>query len=308
MSLTSENKRFQVSIGTRGFNAEGGHNEKKGLSSAAGDVIQVAQHRHEVQMNVVRFDAGFKYQISPQLRLEATLPYEIKSQDSSIPGIDAVEDPDERTAMLRNRDIHHRNATYRGISDMDILLGYTKHGIIGTHDTLTAKFGSTIPFGKTEEDPWVLGDMGKKHLHLQFGTGTFNPIANLRYNFPVYGGLSANASVRGKMPFYENSKAYRGSWDVTYTGGLNYRLNDWLSLQTSYLGLYQSYAYWQGEKDINTGLRFSMASLGASIATPYNVPISIMLMLPIQQETLYDDDSDAFQLSALVSVTALYSF
>jgi hypothetical protein len=54
-----------------------------------------------------------------------------------------------------------------------------------------------------------------------------------------------------------------------------------------------------------------MASLGASIATPYNVPLSITLMLPMQQETLYDDSvsgNDAFKLGSLVSVTALYSF
>ncbi len=256
----------------------------------------------------MRFDFGLKYQLNPQLRLEATQPYEIKSQDAQIPNIDAVQDPEEKAAMLRNQDIHHRNATYQGVSDMELLLGYTKHGILGKHDTLTAKIGTTIPFGKTEEDPWILGDMGMEHLHIQFGTGTFNPIADMRYRFHVYSGLSANVSVRGKVPFYENSKNYRGSWDVTYTGGFTYRLSDWISLQTSYLGLYQSYAYWQGEKDINTGLRFGMASLGTSIATPYNVPITIMLMLPIQQETLYDDDSDAFQLSALVSVTALYSF
>lgn len=259
-------------------------------------------------MNVVRFDFGLKYQLNPQFRLEGTFPYDIKSQDANIPDIDGFEDPEERAAMLRNQDIHHRNATYRGVSDPDLLLGYTKHGILGQHDMLTTKIGTTIPFGKTEDDPWVLGDMGKEHLHLQFGTGTFNPIADMQYRFHVYSGLSANVSIRGKFPFYENSKTYRGSWDVTYTGGLNYRLNDWLTLQSSYLGLYQSYAYWAGEKDINTGLRFSMASLGVSFATPYNVPLTLMFMLPIHQETLYDDDSDAFKLSALVSVTALYSF
>lgn len=268
-------------------------------------------HRHEVKLNVVRFDFGLRYQLGEQWRLEAALPYEIKSQDANIQEVDPIENPEQREAMLLNQDIHHRNATYRGVSDMDLLLGYSKHGILWQHDMLTAKFGTTIPIGKTEEDPWILGDMGKQHLHIQFGTGTFNPIADVRYNFPVYGGLRGNVSVRSKVPFYENSKTYRGSWDVTYAGGLNYHVTDWLSLQTSYLGLYQSYAHWDGEIDINTGLRFSLASFGASVATPYNVPLTIILMLPIQQETLYDDSAsgnDAFKLGTLVSVTALYSF
>ncbi len=269
-------------------------------------------------MNVLRFDIGLKYQLNEQWRLEAALPYEIKSQDASIEPVDSIDTSEQRNAIIRNQDIHHRNETYRGISDMNLLLTYNREGIFRKHDQLTAKLGTTIPFGKTEEDPWKLGDMGLEHLHIQFGTGTFNPTANLHYSLPIYGGLVGNISVGGKFPFYENSKTYRGSWDVTYTAGLNYRVNNWLSLQTSYLGLYQSYAYWAGEKDINTGLRFSLASIGVSLATPYNVPLSITLMLPIQQETLYDDstafldgkyeESDAFELGTLVSLTALYAF
>ena len=180
------------------------------------------------------------------------------------------------------------------------------------------RIGTTIPFGKTEEDPWKLGDAGFEHLHIQFGTGTFNPVADLHYSLPLYKGLGVNASVRGKFPFYENSKTYRGSRELTYTAGLSYRFSDWLSLQAGYLGFYQAYAYWAGEQDINTGLRFSMASVGASIATPYNVPLSLMLMLPLSQETLYDDtssllggayeESDAFEFGPLVSLTVLYAF
>ena len=280
--------------------------------SAIGSLPEiVSEHRHEVKLNVLRFDFGFRYQISGQWQLDALLPYEIKDQDANIGGLDKIEDAEIRRKILLYQEIHHRDETYRGVSDMDILLGYHRHGLLFNNDMLTAKFGTTIPLGKTEDDPWKLGNMGMEHLHIQFGTGTFNPIADLRYSLPIYGGLRANASVRGKYPFYENSKDYLGSKDITYTAGLNYRVNNWLSFQSSYLGLYQSYAYWSGEKDINTGLRFSMASFGTSIATPYNVPLSITLMLPIQQETLYDDTAsgnDAFKLGSLVSLTALYSF
>ncbi len=239
------------------------------------------------------------------------LPYEIKEQDANVGGLDKIDDEEMRRKILLYQDIHHRDATYRGFSDMDLLLGYQRHGIFLNHDTLSAKIGTTIPLGKIEDNPWTLGDMGMEHLHIQFGTGTFNPIADLRYSLPIFAGLSANASIRGKYPFYENRKNYLGSKDLTYTAGLNYRATDWLSFQTSYLGLYQSYAYWSGEKDINTGLKFSLVSFGTSIATPYNVPLSITFMLPIQQETLYDDSAqgnDAFKLGSLVSVRALYSF
>lgn len=301
-----------MSFGTRTFNAKGGHEEVKGLSSSIGSLPEtVAAHRHEVEMNVVRFDVGLRYQINRQFRLEASVPYEIKDQNANVGGIENITDSEMRRKILRYQNIHHRNATYQGFSDFDLLLAYSQYSLFQEHDMLTAKFGTTIPVGKTEDDPWKLGDIGLEHLHIQFGTGTFNPIADLHYSMPIYGGLRANANLRGKVPFYENSKTFQGSWEVTYSGGLNYQVTDWLSLQSSYLGLYQSYAHWDNEIDINTGLRFSLVSLGASIATPYNVPLSIGFMLPIQQETLWDDSAqgnDAFELTALLSVTAFYSF
>ncbi len=61
-----------------------------------------------------------------------------------------------------------------------------------------------------------------------------------------------------------------------------------------------------------------MVSLGTSITTPFNVPLSLSLLLPLHQETLYDDtdalvdgkyeESDAFEFGRLVSLTVMYSF
>ncbi|RKU14896.1 hypothetical protein C6503_14505 [Candidatus Poribacteria bacterium] len=310
-------KKFQSAFSMmRWFDAQGGHLETKGISPE-GKVIEVPLHRHHVKLNIFRIDIGLKYQFNSEWMLEANVPYETKIQEATIEEIDTLTDA-QRKAIERNRDNHHRNETYIGLTDSDIFLGYQRQGVFVDHDFLVGRIGTTIPLGKTEEDPWKLGDAGLKHLHIQFGTGTFNPIADLHYGLPLYKGLRANVSIRGKLPFYENSKTYRGSREVTYTGGLNYRLNDWLSFQAGYLGFYQSFAYWAGEQDINSGLRFSMACFGASGITPYNVPLSLTVMLPLQQETLYDDtdalldgaygERDAFEFGPLVSLTALYAF
>ena len=300
----------------RWFNAQGGHLETKGVSPD-GKVIDVPLHRHHVKLNTFRIDVGLKYHLTSKWLLEANLPYETKTQEATLEEIDPIT-PEEWEAVIRNRDNHHRNEIYIGPRDTDIFLGYQTQGLLRENDFLIGRIGTTIPLGKTEEDPWKLGDAGLKHLHIQFGTGTFDPIADLHYSLPVYKGLRASASVRGKLPFYENSKTYRGSREITYTGGLSYRLNDWLAFQAGYLGFYQSFAYWAGEQDINTGLLFSMASLSASITTPYDVPLSIAVMLPLRQETLYDDtealldgvyeESDAFEFGPLISLTMLYGF
>ncbi len=300
----------------RWFDAQGGHLETQGISPE-GNVIDVPLHRHYVNLNIFRIDVELRYQLTSEWVLEANIPYETKTQEATLEEIDPVT-PAEWEAIIRSRDNHHRNETYIGFADADLFLGYQTQGFLRENDFFKARVGTTMPLGKTEEDPWKLGDAGLEHLHIQFGTGTFNPLADVYYSLPIYKGLNASASLRGKLPFYENSKTYRGSREVSYTAGLSYRVSDWLTFQAGYLGFYQSYAQWSGERDINTGLRFSMASFGASVLTPYELPLSLSVMLPLHQETLYDDtdslldglyeESDAFEFGPLISLTVLYGF
>lgn len=315
--MTSENNKYQLSLSTmRWFDAKGGHLETKGLD-ATGEVIQVPLHRHKVNLNIYRVDIGLKYKIGSRWEIETNIPYESRIQEASIEEIDPLTE-DQRQAVIRNRDIHHRNETYTGPTDIDLLVGYNIQGILTEDDFLMGRIGTTIPIGRTEEDPWILGKAGLEHLHIQFGTGTFNPIGDIHYNIPVYKGIAVTTNLRSKFPLYANNKTYRGSRELTYIGGLNFRPNKWISVQAGYLGFYQSYARWAGEIDINTGLRFSMASFGAAFSTPYNIPIAIAFMLPLHQETLYDDsdsfvdgryeENDAFKFGPLISISVFYSF
>ncbi len=306
----------------RWYDAQGGHFEDEGVfidSNGNRKIDTVPQHRHHVILNIYRVDVALKYLLGSNLILEANLPYESKVQEATIEKIEGVEYTQEQwDAIEENGYIHHRNDTYTGLTDSEFFLGYFNVGIFTDDDYFMGRIGTSIPFGNTEEDPWKLGEKAEEHLHIQFGTGTFNPIVDLHYSLPVYKGLATHTSLRAKLPFYENSKTYRGSNELTYSGGLNFRLNKWFTFRAGYLGIYQSFAHWDGEIDKNTGLLFGMASLGTSITTPFNVPLSISLLLPLHQKTLYDDtdaldvvkfeESDAFEFGPLVSVTVLYSF
>ena len=307
VSLASkEIDQFRVNINMLvSPDAQGGHLESRGLSPA-GEVIDAPLHRHHVALSTYRLDVGVQYLLSDQWTLQANIPYTVRDQAASIEWIDPVS-PEERQAILRSRDIHHRDETYTGLSDVDLFLGYKVPGFFKSDDLLFARLGTTIPIGKTEENPWQLGDAGIEHLHIQFGTGTFNPIANLQYSLPLYRGLTITASTRGTFPFYENGKTYRGSVELTYTAGFMYRLFDGFSLNGNYLGFYQSPAAWEGERDINTGLRYSMAALGMSLVTLSDIAVSANVMLPLTQETLYYG-SDAIEFGNLVSLTTTYSF
>ncbi|MYK18495.1 restriction endonuclease subunit S [Candidatus Poribacteria bacterium] len=307
VSLASkEIEQFQVNVNMLvSPDARGGHRASTGLS-AAGEIIDAPLHRHRVALSTYRIDVGLQYLLNDQWMLQANVPYAVKDQRASIEWIDPVTTEDKQ-AILRSRDIHHRNETYTGLADSDLFLGYKFRGLFKAGDILFARLGTTIPTGRTEENPWKLGDAGIEHLHIQFGTGTFNPIVNLRYSLPLYRGMMITASTRGTFPFYENSKTYRGPVELSYTAGFMYRLFDWLSFNGNYLGFYQSAAIWDGERDINTGLRYSMAALGMSLATLDGITVSANVMFPLTQETLYDE-GDAIEFGNLVSLTTTYSF
>lgn len=307
VSLASQEiDQFRVNINMLASpDAQGGHLESRGLSPT-GEVIDAPLHRHHVALSTYRIDVGVQYLLSDRWMLQANIPYAVRNQDASIEWIDPVSTEDKE-AILRSRDIHHRDETYTGLADSDLFLGYKMRGLFKTDDVLFARLGTTIPVGKTEKNPWKLGESGIEHLHIQFGTGTFNPIANLQYSLPLYRGLTLTASTRGTFPFYENNKTYRGPVELTYTAGFMYRLSDWFSFNGNYLGFYQSAASWAGERDINTGMRYSMAALGMSLSALNDIYVSVNVMFPLTQETLYNE-SDAIEFGNLVSLTTTYSF
>ena len=307
VSLASkEIEQFRVNINMLvSPDAQGGHLASEGLS-ATGKLIDTPLHRHRVALSTYRIDVGLQYLLNDQWTLQANVPYAVKDQEASIEWLEPVS-PEDEQAILRSRDIHHRDETYTGLSDSDLFLGYKIRGLFKTGDVVSTRFGTTIPIGRTEENPWKLGDAGIEHLHIQFGTGTFNPIANLRYSLPFYRGGILTASMRGMFPFYENSKTYRGPVELSYTAGATYRFFDWLSFSGNYLGFYQSAAAWDGERDINTGMRYTMAALGMSAVTLNGIVVSANVMFPLTQETLYDE-GDAIEFGNLVSLTTTYSF
>lgn len=307
VSLASkEIDRFRVNINMlMSPEAQGGHLETKGLSPT-GVVVDAPLHRHHVTLSTYRIDVRFQYFLNDQWMLQANIPYAVKDQVASVEWIDSVTAEDEQ-AILRGRDIHHRNETYAGLADSDLFLGYRIRGLFKTGDVLFARLGTTVPIGRTEENPWELGEAGIEHLHIQFGTGTFNPTVSLQYSLPFYRNGTITASTRGTFPFYENSKTYRGPVELIYTAGFTYRLFDWFSFSGNYLGFYQSAAAWAGERDINTGLRYSMAAFGISLAALEGISVSTNVMFPLTQETLYDE-SDAIEFGNLFSLTTSYMF
>ncbi|MGE0868314.1 MAG: thioredoxin family protein [Kofleriaceae bacterium] len=113
--------------------------------------------------------------------------------------------------------IHHRNETLVGIAD-PIVLG----ALTGTLGSLraTVRIGASLPLGRTEDDPFALGDMGRPHQHIQMGTGTVAPVVAFEIAHAAgrwrVGGFAFTQQV-----VYENAKRFRAG--DRYAAGLELR-------------------------------------------------------------------------------------
>jgi thiol-disulfide isomerase/thioredoxin len=106
---------------------------------------------------------------------------------------------------LARPDVHHRNETLTGLGDP---WGWGRFGRGFGALTLGLRAGVSLPLGRTEEDPFRLGDAGLPHQHLQFGTGTVDPLLGLEV-MRSWEDVRLLAWALTLQTLYENGRGYR---------------------------------------------------------------------------------------------------
>lgn len=282
-----------------GTDFEGGHLSVDG-NAPDGSSIAVPLYRHEVSLDFLRVELGLQYTVAPGWDIVGRIPWEQKAQQAAIGTIDAAT-PDERAAMQRNVDIHHRTITLRGPGDL-MLLGRRRFSSLWRDgDSLSVAAGTTIPTGRTVENPYHLGDQGLQHVHIQFGTGTFDPLLELSYSAPLAGRLSAGAYLATRTTFYENDRTFRAPSDATFGAHLAHRTTERLQLRVEGAVLAQGYGHWDGHRDENTGLVATSIAGGATWQLG-NGFVSADVRYPLSQRTLTEGDAFTQGPSFVVSV------
>ena len=275
-----------------GSNFEGGHFTSSG-NAADGTAVAVPLYRHEVSLDYARLELGLQYALSSDWQLIARVPWEHKAQTSSPTLIDAATDQ-QRAAMQRNVDIHHRTVTLRGLGDLMFLARRRWSGF-----TLAA--GATVPTGETVDNPYLLGDRGIVHTHIQFGTGTVDPLLEASYNAPIAERLSAGASLSGKLPLYENSRGFRAAPDATLSVYLSRDLTSRVSARLEAAAYGQGYGHWNGVRDENTGLVATSVSAGTTLRFD-RFSLSGDVRFPMTQRTLSEGDAFTQGPTVILSV------
>jgi hypothetical protein len=147
-------------------------------------------------MNETAFDAS--YGVLPWLAIEARLSLRLVDVKPSYFELDG-------TPKSVPNEIHHHDETLLGPGDPWLL---ARVGGASGKLVSTARAGVSLPLGSTVPDPYALGREGKSHEHIQFGTGTFVPIAGGALQWasrPV----DFAATVLGLFSMYENDQGFR---------------------------------------------------------------------------------------------------
>jgi len=209
-------------------------------------------NQHIVQFGWFRTELRAAYHPSSLWEVETVIPFDIKRIRAryELPGGEAFDNP--------LADLHHRDETLYGVADIQQWVGVKVREVLFPGGELGFAAGVSIPTGRTEGDPYKAGAAGKKHQHIQFGDGTFDPLLRLRYFVtPDWWGLSF--SVGGQYPVYANDRGYRGPPTGDASVFFHAEGASWFSVGAGLVGLAQGRAYWGSEPDPNTG--YSLAGL-----------------------------------------------
>jgi hypothetical protein len=251
-------------------------------------------NKHFVHLDWFRTEIDLTYGFSKDWDVELDIPYDVKTVSARY------ELPDGTPFNNPQGDLHHRDEQLQGVADLKLLANYRPASVLLKDDRLHIGLGLSLPAGKTEEDPWELGNQGLRHQHIQFGTGTVDPLIRMDYYLladPV--GFLVSAAVQ--IPLYENSKGYKGATQAEFTVGPRIRAADWLVLGTGYVAGYQTRAFWNGDPDENSGYFLQGVGFNAAIRVAPGVTLlpSVLLVHSIHTR----GSSDSLEMDWLVGLS-----
>jgi hypothetical protein len=200
-------------------------------------------------------------------------------------------------------EVHHRNEILAGLGD-PWLLGRWGRSLAATY--LTVRAGLTVPLGRTEPDPFVLGGEGKPHQHIQFGNGTVDPVAMVDLSSSV-GKVELGAYGQAQWTLYRNRRGFQAG-DRYFAGAqagtlLPRRLTVALGLDV----LSERPERWGGkiQQDGNLGRTELLGAI--TMTRPFGATIaSLALRFPLYRKIVHGDQPEG-RLSSPIMLSLILS-
>jgi hypothetical protein len=196
------------------------------------------------------------------------------------------EDLDRQPFVPPNPDTHHRNETLTHIADAQVATQVARPS--GSW-MMGLSAGVSVPIGRTEPNPFELGHLGLPHQHIQFGTGTWDPIASVSASRPL-AGLAVGVTGAARFTLYENSYGYRAGnmYAATVNASPNWR-GAW-GLEGDVTLSHENAERWDGhvEEEGNLGRTDLFLGVGVRRRMPPVGAVSLHAQFPVATRTVGD--------------------
>jgi hypothetical protein len=232
---------------------------------------------HVQQLIVAELDGTVAYGLRPGMGLELQVP--LRWVRDRVHYLDLARQPYEPP----NPGLHHRDETLTGIADPQL----TMHlGHQGKSWSVGGRFGFTIPLSKTEPNPFELGRQGLWHQHIQFGTGTWDPVLIVAARRAI-GRWDAELSGAARISLYENDHGYQGGDRYAGRAVATHPMGQRWSGEAGLLLAHETAETWDGhvETEGNLGRTDLFVSLGAACSVGPKSAIAINLQVPVHSHT-----------------------
>ena len=242
-----------------------------------------------------------EYGLTDRLGVALELPFKVNRTRIEYQHLDGT------PFMPDYPNIHHRNETLVGLGDAWLLgriaLAFAEFAFIG-------KAGLSLPLGSTEENPFELGERGLEHQHVQFGTGTVDPVVIAEVTRRLGTRFAVGAHAQAKLVLYENEHGYRAGdrYGVGLQGRASITPDLALSVTTDVVG--ERPERWGGEILQDGNLGRTDVLLGVAATYRWGATLfALGVRVPIYQRIVQAGD-EAAQLSypAIVDLSAHLTF
>lgn len=239
------------------------------------------RHLHDQRLVPVELRLLAEYGIDETFGIEAQVPFRwVKTT------IDYTT-PDGAPYTPLDAGVHHRDETIGGPADPWLLL---RAGATVGEWWVAVRPGVTVPIGRTERNPFALGDRGLRHQHIQVGSGTFDPVMVAEASRRI-DSMRFDAFVQGQVSLYENLHGYRAPWRVYGGASLGTKITGGLSGAIGPEAFHEDAERWDGRirQDGNLGRTELLAALSSSL-TLDSTRITVMLRAPLWRHVIVGDE------------------
>jgi thiol-disulfide isomerase/thioredoxin len=197
--VTVSPHHLRIDVAVDGSRAIASHEEDCPDIGPICDITSQPPQLHHTTLWLWQVQVLAEYGLVPNLAIQGMVPFGMVQTRTKY--TDLINNP----ITLDYPSIHHRNETLVGPRDPQLLL---HHGMKLLGFSVSERAGLSFPLGSTVPNPYQLAAQGLPHEHIQFGTGTVDPLLGLDLS-QDFGKFSVAAFAFAQLPFYSDRYGYQ---------------------------------------------------------------------------------------------------